>query len=111
MRRMRTGGTETRRLSDLEGIGNAMLADLELLEVHDVATLAKQDPSLMYDRLCKLTGVRQDPCVLDVFSCAVAQARDPDLPGEQRKWWWWSRARKASTPAPHRLRRGGAFKV
>lgn len=81
-----------------------MLGDLALLEVRDVATLARQDPELLYRRLCDLTGARQDPCVLDVFACAVAQARDPALPAAMRKWWWWSRARKASRPAPRRSR-------
>jgi hypothetical protein len=76
-----------------------MLADLALLEVHDVATLAAQDPGLLYARLCARTRTRQDPCVLDVFCCAVAQARDPGLPPAQRKWWWWSRVRKAKEPA------------
>jgi hypothetical protein len=33
--------------------------------------------------------------VLDTFCCAVAQARDPGLPAEQRNWWYWSRLRKA----------------
>jgi hypothetical protein len=100
--RVRTGRSEARRLADLEGIGKVMLADLALLEVHDVGTLAKQDPGLLYERLCARTGTRQDPCVLDVFSCAVAQARDPGLPAAQRKWWWWSRQRKARAPARRR---------
>ena len=26
-------------------------------------------------RLCRLTGVHQDPCVLDVFSCAICLRR------------------------------------
>jgi len=85
-----------RCLADLDGIGPAMLADLGKLEVPDVAALARQDPELLYRRLCRMTGVRQDPCVLDTFCCAVAQARDPDLPGAQRRWWWWSRRRKAA---------------
>jgi hypothetical protein len=85
---------DRRALADLEGIGPAMLADLELLGVRDVAALARQDPQALYDRLCRLQGARQDPCVLDTFHCAVAQARDPGLPAAQRKWWWWSRLRK-----------------
>lgn len=91
-RRRETGAA----LADLEGVGKAALADLALLGVHDVASLARQEPGLLYERLNALTGVRHDPCVLDVFSCAVAQARDPGLPAAQRKWWWWSRARKAA---------------
>jgi hypothetical protein len=87
---------DTRLLRDLKGVGKATLADLASLDVHDVATLARQDPALLYERLCERTGVRQDPCVLDVFSCAVAQALDPDLPAAQQDWWWWSRMRKAT---------------
>ena len=30
----------------------------------------------------------------DVYAAAIAQARDPHLPVEQRNWVWWSRARK-----------------
>jgi hypothetical protein len=87
---------DTRLLCDLKGVGKATLADLALLDVHDVATLARQDPALLYSRLCERTGVRQDPCVLDVFCCAVAQAQDPGLPAAQRNWWWWSHMRKAT---------------
>lgn len=83
-----------RELRDLSGIGPAMLKDFEMLGVKSVAHLAKQNPQKLYDRLCELTGQRQDPCVLDTFVCAVAQAKDPDLPLEQRQWWYWSRKRK-----------------
>ena len=86
----------SRTLSALDGIGPAMLADLARLGVRDVAALARRDPRKLYDRLCDLTGQRQDPCVLDTFECAVAQARDPRLPPAQRKWWWWSRRRLAA---------------
>jgi hypothetical protein len=84
-----------RKLSDLNSIGPAMLKDFELLKIRSVAQLARQDPKKLYDRLCIITGTRQDPCVLDTFSCAVAQAKDPHLPKAQRQWHWWSRKRKA----------------
>jgi hypothetical protein len=86
---------ETRTLADLSSIGTAMLGDFALLKIRSVEQLAKQDPQRLYDRLCRLTGTRQDPCVLDTFHCAVAQARDPKLPAAQRQWWYWSRKRKA----------------
>ena len=85
----------TRQLRDLAGIGPAMLKDFELLQIASVEQLAGQDPTVLYDDLCRLSGARQDPCVLDTFVCAVAQARNPNLPVEQRKWWYWSRVRKA----------------
>jgi len=104
--RSRRAGSDPRALADLDGIGPAMLADFRRLEVPDVATLARQEPHALYDRLCRLTGVRQDPCVLDTFCCAVAQARDPGLPAAQRKWWWWSRRRKGEPTGRRRGRAG-----
>ena len=84
------------QLNDLAGIGPAMMQDFERLGIRSVEQLARQNPKKLYGRLCEITGKRQDPCVLDTFTCAVAQARDPNLPAEQRNWWYWSRARKAS---------------
>ncbi len=86
---------DPRPLDGLDGVGPAALEDLHRLGVSTVAELARRDPDELYRRLCDLSGVRQDPCVLDTFRCAVAQARDPALPPEQRRWWWWSRQRKA----------------
>ena len=86
--------TATRQLSDLISIGPAMLRDFELLGIRSVAHLAKQNPRSMYARLNRAMGQRQDPCVLDTFCAAVAQARNPRLPVEQCQWWYWSRKRK-----------------
>lgn len=33
-----------------------MLADFHRLAVHDVATLARQEPQALYDWLCRLRG-------------------------------------------------------
>ena len=86
---------EERQLSDLVSIGPAMLRDFELLGVRTVAQLARRDPEKMYEKLCQITGQAQDICCLDTFRAAVAQARNPKLPAEQRQWWHWSRKRKA----------------
>lgn len=95
-----------RELKELVSIGPAMLRDFEILGIRSVAQLARHEPKQMYERLCELTQRRQDPCVLDVFSAAVAQARDPELPPAQRQWWYWSRERKRHAAVP-----GGAAKV
>jgi Pathogenicity locus len=89
--------TSTRKLQELFSIGPAMLRDLDQLGIHSVAQLAKQDPKKMYRRLERLTGQRQDPCVLDTFHAAVAQARNPRLAAEKCQWWYWSRKRKANS--------------
>ena len=68
---------QERQLADLISIGPAMLRDFELLGIRSVGQLAQQEPRRMYEKLSQKTGQRQDPCVLDTFRCAVAQARDP----------------------------------
>ena len=88
--------TATRRqLGDLISIGPAMLRDFKMLGIRSVAQLAKQNPKTMYSKLERLTGRRQDPCVLDTFEAAVAQARNPRLAAEKCQWWYWSQVRKA----------------
>lgn len=86
--------TDTRQLKVLVSIGPAMLEDFELLGVQTVAQLRRRNPERMYRELCRHRGQRIDPCCLDTFVAAVAQARDPNLPIEQRQWWYWSRVRK-----------------
>ncbi len=87
---------ESRKLEDLVSVGKAMRRDFEMLGVRTVEELARHEPQALYDKLCRKTGTRQDPCVLDTFRAAVAQARDPKLPLEKCRWWYWSRARKAA---------------
>ena len=86
---------DDRKLRDLCGIGKAMLVDFDKLGVKSVPQLARQNPDRLYARLNRLTGQKQDICVLDVFRAAVAQAKDPNLPKAHRNWWYWSRLRKA----------------
>ncbi len=85
---------EARQLRDLRGIGRKMLEDFNLLGVRSVQQLKSEDAQQLYARMCELTGTRQDPCVLDTYRCAIEQARNPNLPEEQRDWWYWSRVRK-----------------
>ena len=86
--------TDSRQLKDLVSVGPALLEDFDLLGVHSVAQLRRRNPQRMYRELCRIKGQTIDPCCLDSFVAAVAQAKDPDLPVEQRQWWYWSRVRK-----------------
>jgi hypothetical protein len=85
---------DKRELKDLASIGPAMLRDFELLKIGSVRELARRNPEKLYEQLCRRTGQSQDICVLDVFRCAVAQARNPRLPAGHKNWWYWSRLRK-----------------
>ena len=64
------------------GIGKKMLQDFEKLGVRSVTELKSRDAQKLYEQMCKLTGTRQGPCVLDTYRCAIEQARNPDLPKE-----------------------------
>ena len=83
-----------KELSHLVSVGDATLADFDLLGIDSVSDLALCDPKELYDRLCELKGIQLDPCCEDVFRAAVAQAQDPNLPMKKRKWAYWSQQRK-----------------
>ena len=86
---------DERKLTDLTGVGRSIARNLNELGIHSVEDLAARSPEQLYDQLGAREGVRPDPCVLDTFRCAVAQARNPRLSPDQKNWWWWSRQRKA----------------
>jgi len=86
--------TKARQLGDLISIGPAMLRDFELLGIRSVEQLARRNPLRMYETLGRKAGQPQDPCVLDTFCAAVAQAKNPRLPAEKCQWWYWSKIRK-----------------
>ncbi len=87
---------DRRKLQDLISVGPAMLRDFERLSIRSVSELARRNPTRMYAELNRVAGYRHDPCVLDTFCAAVAQARNSQLPAEQCRWWYWSRQRKQS---------------
>jgi hypothetical protein len=87
---------EEQQWGDLVSVGPAMLRDFELLGIRTVAQLARRNPEKMYEKLCQVTHRAQDIGCLDLFRAAVAQAKNPNLPIEQRQWWHWSHKRKAS---------------
>jgi hypothetical protein len=87
---------EQRKLRNLFSVGPSIEADLRFLGINSVEELIGQDAGELFERLQAKTGQRQDPCVHDVFSAAIAQAENPDFPDEQRRWWYWSRIRKGA---------------
>lgn len=80
-----------KRLLDVPNVGPAVALDLVRLGISDPGALAGRDPAEMYEALCKIDGVRHDPCLHDVFSAAVAYADG----GPARPWWAYSAVRKA----------------
>ncbi|MGH9708501.1 MAG: helix-hairpin-helix domain-containing protein [Candidatus Acidiferrales bacterium] len=84
---------QSRELQDLISVGPAAEHDLHALGVRSIRQLARSRPAALYEKLSRLRRKRQDPCVLDVFTAAVEQARNPAPPAEKCQWWYWSRKR------------------
>lgn len=80
-------------LQSLPAIGPSLAADLRLLGVTSIASLALRDPERLYARLCDLTKSKQDPCVLYTFRCAVYASRTALPDPELLKWWNWTERR------------------
>lgn len=76
-------------LQVLPGVGPSIAGDLRRLGVKSVKDLARRDPERLYARLCEMTRMRQDPCVLYTFRCAVYAARTEKPEPELLKWWVW----------------------
>jgi len=93
MKTTRTGDDDNiARLTDIPNIGPAMARDLNLLGIKRPEQLRGRDPYLLYEDLCRVTGKRQDPCVLDVFIAAVRfMAGEPARP-----WYHYTAERKAT---------------
>ena len=70
-------------LKQIPNIGPSIAANLRLIGVLSPHDLLGKDPYKLYDDLCQTAGVRQDPCVIDVFIAAVRF-----MAGESAKPWW-----------------------
>ena len=79
-----------KNLTDLPNIGPACAADLRLLGMHSPNDLIGRSPFALYQELCAKTGVRHDPCVIDVFM-SVTRFMNGDEP---RVWWEYTNERK-----------------
>ena len=78
-------------LEDLPNVGPATAADFRLLGITKPKQLKGKDPYKLYEKLCAVTGVRHDPCAIDVFIATTRFAGgDPAKP-----WWHYTAERKA----------------
>lgn len=88
---MSTVKESLKALQTIPNVGPSIAQDLYDLGYREPRDLRKEDPVEMYEKLCAMTGERQDPCVLDTFMAAVHYADT----GEARKWWDFTPKRKA----------------
>jgi hypothetical protein len=77
-------------LEQLPNIGPALAADLRRLGIRQPDELRSRDPFQLYQALCRATGKRQDPCVLDTFMAATDFMRG----AAPTPWWYYTAQRK-----------------
>ena len=77
-------------LEQIPNIGRAVAEDLRLIGIRRPRELAGRDPFALYEALCRKTGVRHDPCVLDTIIAAVRFADG----GPATPWWKFTAERK-----------------
>lgn len=82
-------------LTDLPNIGPAGAADLRLLGITHPEQLSGRCPFELYDELCRQTGAKHDPCVIDVFMSVIAFMNG----AEARPWWAYTPIRKQGRSA------------
>jgi hypothetical protein len=83
------------RLEDIPNVGPAIAADFRRLGITTPADLVGRDPYALYEELCRVTGVRHDPCVLDTFIAAVRYMEG----APKRPWWKYTAERKRELAA------------
>jgi Pathogenicity locus len=81
---------EIARLEDIPNIGSSIADDLRQLGVKSPSDLPGRDPYSMYEQLCRITGQRHDPCLLDTFIAAVRFMEG----GPKKPWWNFTAERK-----------------
>lgn len=87
--------TQFTRLEQLPNVGKATAGDFRLLGIDTPQQIIGKDPYELYERLSDITGVRQDPCVMDVFIAVTRfMAGEPSTP-----WWAYTDERKATVAA------------
>lgn len=92
---------ELTSLREIPNIGPSLAQRLELAGISRPSQLKGKDPYRLYAKLCKRTGVRHDPCVLDTFISAVRYMEG----GPAQPWWHFTPERRAVMRAGHSHRK------
>ena len=77
-------------LKALPNIGKVLSRNFQLIGIGHPQQLVGKNPLDLYEALCKITGKKYDPCVIDVFMSAV----DFMEGGETKAWWEFTTKQK-----------------
>src|ERR1700682_4760095 len=91
----KTKARDVARLEQIPNIGPAIADDLRQLGIREPSDLPGRDPYALYEELCRITGQRHDPCLLDTFIAAVRYMEG----GPKKPWWKHTAERKREMAA------------
>jgi hypothetical protein len=86
--------SEVKKWQDIPNVGPAMERDFTLLGLKQPQDLKGKDAFLLYQKMCNVSGSRQDPCVLDTYMAAV----DFMNGAPARPWFYYTKGRKTKYP-------------
>jgi hypothetical protein len=93
-KKKRPNAFSTRRaltsLEEIPNVGPSLAKSLEQAGIKRPSQLKRKDPYRLYAKLCEVTGMRHDPCVLDTFISAVRYMEG----GPARPWWHFTPERR-----------------
>jgi hypothetical protein len=82
--------TDIARLEYIPNVGRSIAGNLRRLGIKSPDDLPGRDPYALYDDLCRISGRRHDPCLLDTFIAAVRYMEG----GPKTPWWKFTPERK-----------------
>lgn len=85
---------EAKKLRDIPNIGPRIADDLNRLGIRKPSDLKGKDAMALYKKINKLSGIRHDPCVLDVCMAAI----DFMNGASPRPWYSYTNKRKRLFP-------------
>jgi len=85
-------------LREIPNIGPRTEGDLIRIGITLPRQLVGKDGIELYRKVCRVDGVRHDPCVADVFLAAVDYMEG----APRRDWWWYTQRRKKLMPETRR---------
>jgi hypothetical protein len=86
------------KLTDLPNIGKAIAGDLSLVGIQKPQDLIGKNAYSLHDQLCRVTGTKHDPCVIDVFLAVI----DFMEGGDPVPWWKFTAERKKHMARDHK---------
>ena len=81
------------QLQNLASVGPSMASKLYNLGFTNIEKLKNANPVAMVKAYEQQIGRPVDPCVEDVFRCAIAQSKYINLTTEAKNWWYWTKER------------------